>query len=98
VVPDDDPNSITVMFKNTHNHSDCNQTSPLPSPLRQSVSQYVRAGSTESQIRSSLSIDHAAMPVPSSKLKYILTKIRILFTFVNISMNIVYVVHYILVC
>ncbi|CAF5177622.1 unnamed protein product, partial [Rotaria sp. Silwood1] len=49
VVPDDNPNSITVMFKNTHNHSDCNQTFRLPSPLRQSVSQYVRAGLTESQ-------------------------------------------------
>ncbi|CAF3790012.1 unnamed protein product [Rotaria sp. Silwood1] len=80
VVPDDDPNSITIMFKNTHNHSDRNQTFRLPSPLRQSVSQYVRAGLTESQIRSSLSIDHAAMPVSSSKLRYILTKIRILFT------------------
>jgi ATP-dependent 26S proteasome regulatory subunit len=69
VVPDDDSNSITVMFKNTHNHSDHNQTSRLPSPLRQSVSKYVHAGLTEPQIRSLLSIDHPTVPVPSSKLK-----------------------------
>jgi hypothetical protein len=69
VVPDDDSNSITVMFKNTHNHSDRNQTSRLPSPLRQSVSKYVHAGLTGPQIRSSLSIDHPTVLVPSSKLK-----------------------------
>ncbi|CAF0818891.1 unnamed protein product [Rotaria sordida] len=68
VVPDDDPNSITVMFKNTHNHSNRSQTSRLPSPLRQSVSKYVRAGLTEPQICSSLAIDHPTIPVSSSKL------------------------------
>jgi hypothetical protein len=69
VIPDDDPNSIMVMVKNTHNHSDRNQTSRLPSPLRQSVPKYVRASLTEPQIRSSLSIEHPIIPVASSKLK-----------------------------
>ncbi|CAF0776103.1 unnamed protein product [Rotaria sp. Silwood1] len=67
VVSDDDPNSITVMFKNTHNHSDRNQTSRLPTPLRQSVSKYVRAGLTEPQIRSSLAIGHPKYEMYSKK-------------------------------
>ncbi|CAF2641136.1 unnamed protein product [Rotaria sp. Silwood2] len=40
-VPDDDPNSITVMFRNTHNHEYRAETTRLPSPVRQSVSKYV---------------------------------------------------------
>ncbi|CAF1509547.1 unnamed protein product, partial [Didymodactylos carnosus] len=50
-VPDDDPKSITVMFKDAHNHDDRNQTSRVPSPVRQSVSKYVGIGLTEAQIR-----------------------------------------------
>ncbi|CAF1132710.1 unnamed protein product [Didymodactylos carnosus] len=62
-VPDDDPKSITVMFKDAHNHGDRNQTSRAPSPVRQSVSKYVGIGLTEAQIRSSVSIDHPSTPV-----------------------------------
>jgi hypothetical protein len=32
IVPDDDPSSITVMFRNAHNHEYRNETSRLPSP------------------------------------------------------------------
>ncbi len=37
-VPDDDPNSITVMFRNTHNHAYRTETSRLPSPVGESGS------------------------------------------------------------
>ncbi|CAF1515445.1 unnamed protein product [Rotaria sordida] len=67
-VPDDDPNSITVMFRNTHNHKYRAETTRLPSPVRQSVSKYVHIGLTESQICSSLLLDHPSLSVPSTKL------------------------------
>jgi len=68
-VPDDGPNSITIMFGNTHNHEYRNETSRLPSPVRQSVSKYVEVGLTKTQIRSSLLFDHPNIPVLSTKLK-----------------------------
>ena len=46
-VPDDDPNLITIMFRNTHNHEYRAETSRLPSPVRQSVSKYVHIGLIE---------------------------------------------------
>jgi hypothetical protein len=67
-VPDDHPNSITIMFRNTHNHEYRNETSRLPSPVRESVSKYVNIGLTEAQIRSSLRFDHPSISVPSTKL------------------------------
>ncbi|CAF0834911.1 unnamed protein product [Didymodactylos carnosus] len=67
-VPDDDPNSLTVMFRDAHNHDDRSQSSRLLSPVRQSVSKYVGIGLTEAQIRSSVSVDHPSTPVLSTKL------------------------------
>ena len=37
-VPDDDPTSITVMSKSSHKHEFRNETSRLPSPVRDTVS------------------------------------------------------------
>jgi hypothetical protein len=56
-VSDDDPNSITVMCRNCHNHEYRTETSRVPSPIRQSVSKYVHVGLTVSQIRASLDLD-----------------------------------------
>jgi hypothetical protein len=51
------------MFRNAHNHE-----YRLPSPVRQSVSKYVHVGLKESQIRSSLLLDHLSLPVTPIKL------------------------------
>jgi hypothetical protein len=67
-VPDNDPNLITIMSRNTHNHEYRSKTSLLPSPVRDSVSKYVEIGLTKSQIHSSLLFDHPNAPVPSTKL------------------------------
>ncbi|CAF3421632.1 unnamed protein product [Rotaria sp. Silwood2] len=56
------------MFKDIHNHEQRNQTSRLPSPVRQSVEKYVGIGLNEAQIRSSISIDYPNITVPSIKL------------------------------
>ncbi|CAF2365703.1 unnamed protein product [Rotaria sp. Silwood2] len=56
------------MFRDTHNHEYRNQTSRLPSPIRQTVSKYVDIGMTTTQIRSSVSIDCPNIPVSSTKL------------------------------
>jgi hypothetical protein len=67
-VSDDDPNSITVMCRNCHNHEYRTETSRVPSPIRQSVSKYVHVGLTVPQIRASLDLEHPSLSVPSTKL------------------------------
>ncbi|UJR18405.1 hypothetical protein I4U23_005310 [Adineta vaga] len=67
-VPDDDSNSITIMFKNAHNHEYRNDTTCVPSPVRQSVAKYVEVGLTKTQIRSALLLEHPNLTVPSNKL------------------------------
>jgi hypothetical protein len=61
---DDDRYSITVMSKNTHNHEDRSETSPV----RQSVSELAGIGLTETQIRLSLAINYPTVAVSSTKL------------------------------
>jgi hypothetical protein len=56
------------MFQNIHNHKNRNETSRLPSPVRQSVSMYVTAGLSQSQIRSLLVIEHPSVPISPAKL------------------------------
>jgi hypothetical protein len=67
-VPDDDPNLITIMSRNNHNHEYRSETSRLPSSVRDSVSKYVEIRLTKPQIHSSLLFDHPNTPVPSTKL------------------------------
>ncbi|CAF1484455.1 unnamed protein product [Adineta ricciae] len=62
-VSDDDPNSITIMFKNAHSHEYRNDTTRLPSPVRQSVAKYVEIG-----FRSAFLKEHPNIPVPSNQL------------------------------
>jgi hypothetical protein len=67
-VQDDDPHSITIMYRNAHNHEYRAETTRLPSPVRQNVSKYVHVGLTESQIRALIELEHPDIPVPSTKL------------------------------
>ncbi len=57
-VADDNPNLMAMMFRNTHNHENHNETSRIPSPVKQTVSKYVTAGLSQPQIRSLLAIEH----------------------------------------
>ena len=57
-VPDDDSNSTTVIPRNTHKHEYRNGAFHLPSPIRHSVSKYVHIDLSESEIRSTLLLDH----------------------------------------
>ena len=49
-VSGNNPNSITVMFRNPHKHEYRNGTPHLPSPIRHSVSKYPHIGLSEAQI------------------------------------------------
>ena len=51
VVNDDDQDAIIVMSRNIHSHEIRNETTRLPSPVRESVSKYVNAGLSQPQIR-----------------------------------------------
>jgi hypothetical protein len=68
IVPDDNQNSITIMSKNTHNHENRNETSRLPSPVRESVSKYVNAGLSQPQIRMLLTAEYPNTPISPAKL------------------------------
>ena len=67
-VSDDDPTSITVMYRNAHTHEYRAETSRLPSPIRKTMSKYVHVGLGESQIRALLELEHPDTSVPATKL------------------------------
>ena len=57
-VPDYNPCSIRLTFKNSHYHDYRSTTSRLPSPVRQSVAKYVKCNLTLSQIKSTIALDY----------------------------------------
>ncbi|CAM4830437.1 unnamed protein product [Rotaria magnacalcarata] len=57
IVPDNNMNSITIMSKNEHEQIERNATTRLPSPIRESISTYVKCGLSQSQIKASLIIN-----------------------------------------
>ncbi len=68
IVADDNPNSMAMMFKNTHNHENHNETSRLPSLVKQPVSKYVTAGLSQPQIHSIIAIKYPSVPISPVKL------------------------------
>ncbi|CAF4579708.1 unnamed protein product, partial [Didymodactylos carnosus] len=69
-VPDSNPQSVTIMSRNEHEHEqeERNPTTRLPSPIRKSVSKYVKCGLSQTQIKSSLVQDHPNSPITETKL------------------------------
>ncbi|CAF5149066.1 unnamed protein product, partial [Rotaria magnacalcarata] len=57
IVPDNNMNSITIMSKNEHEQNERNSTTRLPSPIRESISNYVKCGLLQPQIKASLIIN-----------------------------------------
>lgn len=56
------------MFKDGHNHELRNATTRLPSPIRQSISKYVKFNLTQGQIKTDLSLDHPDNLLSTNKL------------------------------
>ncbi|CAF1257415.1 unnamed protein product [Didymodactylos carnosus] len=69
-VPDSNPQSVIIMSRNEHEHEqgERNPTTRLPSPIRKSVSKYVKCGLSQTQIKSSLVQDHPNAPITETKL------------------------------
>ncbi|CAF0792096.1 unnamed protein product [Didymodactylos carnosus] len=65
IVPDSNPQSLVIMSRNEHKHEqkERNPTTRLPSPIRKSVSTYVKYGLSQTQIKSSLGQDHPNAPI-----------------------------------
>ena len=59
IIPDNNMNSITIMSKNEHEHeqNERNATTRLLSPIRESISNYVKCGLSQPQIKASLIIN-----------------------------------------
>ncbi|CAF2043853.1 unnamed protein product [Rotaria magnacalcarata] len=57
IVSDSNMNSITIMFKNEHEQYERNSTTRLPSPICESISNYVKCGLSQPQIKASLIIN-----------------------------------------
>lgn len=70
IVPDCNQNAVTIMSRNIHQHQqeERNPTTRLPSPVRQSVSKYVKCGLSQRQIKSTLIFDYPSSPVNETKL------------------------------
>jgi hypothetical protein len=75
IVTDNNMQSISIMSRNTHQHeeNERNPTTRLPSPVRQSVSNYVKCGLTETQIKKSLAINHTQTSIDEIKLHSLIT-------------------------
>ncbi|CAF3716596.1 unnamed protein product [Rotaria socialis] len=70
IVPDNNMNSITIMSKNEHEHeqNERNTTTRLPSPIRESISNYVKCGLSQPQIKASLILNYPQSPIDQVKL------------------------------
>ncbi|CAF4673697.1 unnamed protein product, partial [Didymodactylos carnosus] len=64
------PQSVIIMSRDEHEHEqeERNPTTRLPSPIRKSVSKYVKCGLSQTQIKSSLVQDHPNAPITETKL------------------------------
>ncbi|CAF4571287.1 unnamed protein product, partial [Didymodactylos carnosus] len=71
VVPDNDVQAVTVMSRGVHEHKveERNTTTRLLSPVRKSVSKYIKCDSSHTQIKSSLVQDHPSTPLTETKLR-----------------------------
>ncbi|CAF1063645.1 unnamed protein product [Didymodactylos carnosus] len=71
VVPDNDVQTVTVMSRGVHEHKveERNTTTRLLSPVRKSVSKYIKCGLSHTQIKSSLVQDHPSTPLTETKLR-----------------------------
>ncbi|CAF3910915.1 unnamed protein product [Rotaria sp. Silwood2] len=63
------------MSRNTHQHeeNERNPTTRLPSPVRQCVSNYVKCGLTETQIKKTVTINYSQASVDETKLHNLIT-------------------------
>jgi len=60
-VHENNPSTIKIMFKNSHDHTQRNATTRLPSPVRDSIEKYVKCNLHQGQIKAALSLDYPAM-------------------------------------
>jgi hypothetical protein len=75
-VPDDNPSSIKLTFKNSHYHDYRNSTSRLPSPVRESVAKYVKCNLTQSQIKATIAMDYPQASLSTEQLTNLITYYR----------------------
>ncbi|CAF4578076.1 unnamed protein product, partial [Didymodactylos carnosus] len=63
VVPDNDVQTVTIMSRGVHEYKEeeRNTTTRLLSPVRKSVSKYIKCGLSHTQIKSSLVQDHPSI-------------------------------------
>ncbi|CAF2161700.1 unnamed protein product [Rotaria magnacalcarata] len=57
IVPDNNMNFITIMSKTEHEQNERNPTTRLPSLIHESISNYVKGGLSQPQIKASLIIN-----------------------------------------
>jgi len=72
----DDSSDIKLMFKNTHYHEQRNETSRLPSPVRETVNKYVKCNLTEGQIKKAISFDYPSVSLPTNQLSNLISYAR----------------------
>jgi hypothetical protein len=70
IVPDNDMDHVTIMSRNLHEHeeNERNPTTRLPSPIRKTVSDHVKCGLSQSQIKASLIINYPQHSINQDKL------------------------------
>ena len=75
-IPDNNPSTIKIMFKNAHDHVKRNTTSRLPSPIRESVGKYAKCNLSQGQIKAALSLHYPSASLPAHQILNSITYAR----------------------
>ena len=75
-IPDNNPSTIKITFKNAHDHAKRNTTSLLSSPIHESIEKYVKGNLSLSQIKAALSLHYPTASLPAHQILNSTTYVR----------------------